>query len=68
MYKLQAITLSPNSSKANTEPIDIPLLRQQVNILFKFQFIIISDVILKLIIFFSFLDTWCRYFTNYSFL
>lgn len=40
MYKLQAITLSPNSSKANTEPIDIPLLRQQVNILFDFNLLL----------------------------
>ncbi|VVC24577.1 Hypothetical protein CINCED_3A021796 [Cinara cedri] len=30
MYKLQSITLSPNSSKPNTEPVDIPLLRQQI--------------------------------------
>lgn len=33
MYKLQSITLSPNSTKTNLEPVDIPLLRQQVNYL-----------------------------------
>lgn len=31
IYKLQAVTLSPNSIKSNTEPVDIPLLRKQVN-------------------------------------
>jgi len=31
IYKLQAITLSPNSNKPNIEPVDIPLLRQQVS-------------------------------------
>eukprot|EP00102_Acyrthosiphon_pisum_P008588 XP_003245431.2 PREDICTED: unconventional myosin-XVIIIa [Acyrthosiphon pisum] len=30
MYKFQSITLSPNSNKPNPEPVDIPLLRQQM--------------------------------------
>lgn len=40
MYKLQAITLSPNSIKSNPEPVDVSLLRQQVNYTIWFQFII----------------------------
>jgi len=31
VYKLQSTTLSPNSNKPNPEPVDIPLLRQQVH-------------------------------------
>lgn len=43
MYKLQTMTLSPNSSKPNTEPVDIPLLRQQVNYIIYFNLILITE-------------------------
>lgn len=66
MFKLQSVTLSPNSNKPITEPVDIPLLRQQVNyITIKISYLY---SIIKTILVFFFSDTWCRYFINYSFL
>lgn len=45
MYKLQAMSLSPNSSNPNNEPVDIPLLRQQVNYLYNLVLLIYIELL-----------------------